>query len=425
MEANEKPKRTTPIALTLHGLKTLSQLLIPLLLGLTAAWIFLTEIGANRAALAQEEQIVAGLDPLAPQPVLVTTIPLPVLSPLAQASVAVNAVTGYVYVLARAQYPYSNANLMIISGTKVIASNTSTNYKGVLTVNSNLGYVYIPVVGGVATISGTKIVNIIPVDRTLVGNAISVEPNSGFVYVDGYDWFTVCILETPWCGGIVWVLTNGGGTRLNVGGRVAAIGVNTVTGYVYATYRTGGLWDFKGTVVISDTEEITRLPIFGEAIGVNPNNGYVYLAEAAQNRVQVLNGTQVLQTLPVGIEPRAIGVNPRTDYVYIANKGSNNVTVISATLVMTTLPVDLAPEAIAVNPDSGYVYVAHAGNNTLSVISGTQIISSLAVGSAPRAIGVNPETGFTYVVNYDDATVSIIREMILPFRIYLPLLIKH
>lgn len=396
-----------------------------MLLGLAAAWVLLTGLGAARITLAQGEHPAVSADPLAPQPVVVTTIPLSVSSPLSQAVVAVNPTTGYAYVLAHARYPYPNANLMIISETEVISSSTSADYGGALAVNPHLGSVYVPIDGGLAVISGTGIVEVISIDTTLTGRAIGVEPNLGYIYVDGYDWSGMCIPEAPWCGGIVWVLINGWGTRLSVGGPVEAIAVNPVTGYAYATCHNEGLWDLRYTVVIHGTEEISRVQSFGEAIGINPDNGYVYIAEANQNRVHVLSGTQVVQTLTTGVEPRAIGVNPRTGYVYVANTGGNSVTVISETQVITTLTAGLEPEAIGVNSESGYIYVANADNDTLSVISGTQAIWTLSVGHAPGTVGVNPDTGYAYVVNYDDATISVIREMLLPHRIYLPLIVKH
>jgi YVTN family beta-propeller protein len=421
---SEKTEPTAPIALTLHSLKATSWLLASLLLGLAAVWVLLAGIGADWVTLAQGDHTVVSADPLAPHPVVVTTIPLPMSSPLGQAVVAVNPTTGYAYVLAHARYPYPNANLMIISGTEVISSRSSADYRGALAVNPNLGSVYMPIDGGLAVISGTEIVEVIPIDTTLTGRAIGVEPNSGYIYVDGYDWSGICIPEAPWCGGIVWVL-NGWSTRLNVGGLVEAIGVNPSTNYAYATCHNEGLWDLRYTVVIHSTEEISRAQSFGEVIGINPDNGYVYITEADRNRVHVLSGTQIVQILTTGMEPRAIGVNPRTGYVYIANTGGNSVTVISETQVITTLTVGLEPEAIGVNSESGYIYVANANNDTLSVISGTQIIRTLSVGHAPGAVGVNPDAGYAYVVNYDDATISVIREMILPHRIYLPLVVKH
>jgi YVTN family beta-propeller protein len=396
-----------------------------LLLGLVAAWALLTGVAAEQVTLAQRRQTAVSADPLAPHPVVVATIPLSVPPPLIHAVVAVNPTTGYAYVLAHAQYPYRDATLMIISGTEVISSSISADYGGALAVNPNLGHVYMSVVGGLAVISGTEIVEVIPIDSTLTGQAIGVEPNSGHIYVDGYDWPAVCIPEVQWCAGIVWVLDNGGSTRLNVGGLVGTIGVNPTTGYAYATSQTGGLWDFRYTVVIHGTEEIAQVHSFGEVIGINLDNGYVYIAEADQNRLYVLSGTQVVRTLTTGIEPRAIGVNSHTGYVYVANNGSNSVTVISETQVITTLTVGLEPESIGVNPETGYVYVSNAADDTLSVISGTQVIWTLSAGQAPGAVAVNPDAGYAYVVNYDDATVSVIREMILPHRSYLPLIVKH
>jgi YVTN family beta-propeller protein len=410
-----------------HAIEAATRLLTVLLLGLAAVWALLAGITTDRVTLAQRKHMAVPANPLALRPVVVATIPLSVPSPLIQATVAVNPATGYAYVLAHAEhpYPYSYANLMIISGTEVISNSIDCDYGSTLAVNPDRGHVYIPGVGGLVVISGTEIVAVIPTDSTFRGQAIGVEPKSGCIYADGYDWQALCFPETPWCAGIVWVLANASSTRLNVGGLVHAIGVNPATGYVYATCRTGGLWDWGYTVVIHGTEEISQVHSFGEAVGINPDTGYVYIVEADQNRLHVLSGTQVVQALAVGTEPRAVGINSHTGYVYVANSGSNNVTVISKTQVITTLAVGLEPEAIGVNPVTGYTYVTNAADDTLSVISGTQVVWSISTGQSPEAVGINPDAGYAYVVNYDDATVSIIREMALPHWNYLPLVVKR
>jgi YVTN family beta-propeller protein len=376
---------------------------------------------SDRAATAEKQQSVTGASELAPVPVVVATIPLSLSPPLSRAAVVVNPVNGYAYVLARRLSPI--ANLVIISGADLISSSTSSAYGGALAVNSGLGRVYMPVMGGLATISGTEIISVTPIGQayaTVTGQAIDVDPDSGYVYTAGYDWSAICIPEAPQCGGILWSVVDGSVTRLGVGGIVHAIGVHPATGYAYAAIRTGGLFDIKQTAVIHQAQMITRVQAFGEAMAIHAEQGYVYLAEAQQNRVRVLSGTEVVTTLATGTQPRAIGVNPRTGFVYVANAGSQNVTVISDTQVITTLKVGQGPAAIGVNPESGYVYVTNAAADSVSVISGTQSIWAFHVDGAPSAIGVNPDTGYAYIVNYEDATILIMREMNLSHHVYLP-----
>ena len=413
----------------MHKLKVICQLFAAVFLGLAAAWVLLAGVRADQITLDRGKYTQVSLDLPDLQPVVVATIPLAVSPPLIHSVVTVNPTNGYAYVLAYAHDSSSHyhitANLMIMSYTEVISSSISADYGGALAVDPNRGNMLMPVRGGVAVISGTEMIRVIAVDTTLTGRTIGVEPGSGYIYVDGYDWLRLCIPEYEWCGGIVWVIFNGASTRLNVGGLVHAIGVNPATGYAYVTGCTGGLMGSCYTDVISRAERVSRVQSFGEAIGINPNNGYVYIAEADQNRVHVISGTQVVETLATGTQPSAIGVNPRTGYIYIANAGSNSLTVISATQVITTCAVGPRPSAIGVNPESGYIYVANGGNDTLSVISGTQVIRTLTVGHAPGAIGVNSNAGYIYVVNHDDASVSVIHEISLPYRLYLPVLVKH
>lgn len=72
--------------------------------------------------------------------------------------------------------------------------------------------------------------------------------------------------------------------------------------------------------------------------------------------------------MSVGLEPEAIGVNLESGYIYVANAGDDTLSVISGTQLISTFPVGRAPKAIVVNSTTGYVYVLNNEDASVTVI---------------------------------------------------------
>ncbi len=138
-------------------------------------------------------------------------------------------------------------------------------------------------------------------------------------------------------------------TSIPMYGGADAMAINPQSGYGYIL----GMWSGSyRTIIISGTEIITDSAGFaGNAVGVNPVTGYVYVGNTVDHRVVVVTGTRAIATLPVA-DVTGIGVNPKTGYVYFG--GGNNLTVVSATTVITTLPIFGKYVSIGVNPKTGY-----------------------------------------------------------------------
>jgi YVTN family beta-propeller protein len=77
-----------------------------------------------------------------------------------------------------------------------------------------------------------------------------------------------------------------------------------------------------------------------------------------------------VDTITVGDHPDGIAVTPNGSYVYVANAYDDTVSVIqtSDNTVVDTITVGDHPDGIAVTPNGSYVYVANAYDDTVSVI---------------------------------------------------------
>ena len=85
-----------------------------------------------------------------------------------------------------------------------------------------------------------------------------------------------------------------------------------------------------------------------------------------------------VQRFRVGQEPQSIALDPNNRYVYVANAADNSVSVISLTtyippglingFVERTFRTGAEPWNIVISPDGKRVYVANSGQDTIRVI---------------------------------------------------------
>jgi len=106
-------------------------------------------------------------------------------------------------------------------------------------------------------------------------------------------------------------------------------------------------------------------------VAYDPSNGYIYVTDYGSDTVSVINGTSVIATIPVGIEPVGVAYDPSNGYIYVANSISNSVSVIDGAnnTVIATIPVGLGPWGVAYDPSNGYIYVTNHDSGTVSIIS--------------------------------------------------------
>lgn len=247
------------------------------------------------------------------------------------------------------------------------------------------GYVYVVSSGPYGTYGNVSVLNGASIVRTIgVGGGADppiYDPQNGFVYIQNTADGNVSILN---------------GTTL-----VATVGVgwsdfaNAVTGVDWGAY----------------------VPVAGYP-AYDPDNGFVYVPNSVSDNVSVLNGTQVVATIPVGSVPLYANFDPMNGYMYITNDNNNcypgecndvgNVTVLNGTSVVGTAGVGLFPSEPTIGAN-GYLYVPNAGScdpysyvagcdsANVTVINGTTVVANVSVGSGPFQAVSDPRNGFVYV----------------------------
>ena len=164
------------------------------------------------------------------------------------------------------------------------------------------------------------------------------------------------------------------------------------------------------------------IPVGIHPIGIvaNPQNGKIYVANAASDTVSVIlcginiNGFKVTSTIPVGNNPIDVALNPSNGKVYVTNIFSNTISVIDSKndRLLSTIPVPLLPIAIAINPFDSNIYASHFSifdSNTVSLIDGKNdtLVNTVPVREFSVGIAANPQNGKIYVANAGSDTVSV------------------
>lgn len=193
-----------------------------------------------------------------------------------------------------------------------------------------------------------------------------------------------------------------------------AVAVNPTTNRVYIANA-----DNDSVTVLEDTYGGGVVAIANVAAGktpyavaVNPLTNHIYVANADSDAVTVIDGaTNDTVEVETGSLPIAIAVNTATNKIYVANLGSDTVSVIDGAAPGTntvTVQVGESPFALAVNEATNKIYVANVDGDTLTVIDGTDnSISAISTGAGPNALAVNPLTGNVYAANFYSNTVTV------------------
>jgi len=178
-----------------------------------------------------------------------------------------------------------------------------------------------------------------------------------------------------------------------------------------------------------------------QAVAVDTATNTVYVANANDNTVSVINGSAcdaantsgcgtTPPAVPVGTDPSDLAIDGATNTVYVTNTGDGTVSVINGATcdaantsgcgaTPPTVTVGNAPAGVAVNSSTDSIYVANQADDTMSVINGASCEgtntsgcgatpATVSVGASPQAVAVNRATDTAYVANLSDNTVSVV-----------------
>ena len=142
-------------------------------------------------------------------------------------------------------------------------------------------------------------------------------------------------------------------------------------------------------------------------IVVNPLCGLVYVANADDNVINIVNGREAKLVGSIslnGNSPSAIALNPILNLLYVPY-GTNQTAVINAWTkqIVTTTTFGNETVGAAVNVLTGNVFVTDAefnGSSLTGVLGANgHLVTSVAVGAFPASVDVDPFTNLTFVTS--------------------------
>jgi YVTN family beta-propeller protein len=142
------------------------------------------------------------------------------------------------------------------------------------------------------------------------------------------------------------------------------------------------------------------------AIIFSPATGKIYAVDTNHGAVQIYKAAgKQMHRVSVGAAPVSIAVNGANGRVYVANAGDGTVSVIDghSDAVVATVLVGSHPYSIAADPATGKIYVTHTFGDQLSILDGaTNKVVDLNTGSSDL-IAINSRTGMVYLLGYGSA----------------------
>ncbi|MBU1879458.1 MAG: YncE family protein [Chloroflexi bacterium] len=145
-----------------------------------------------------------------------------------------------------------------------------------------------------------------------------------------------------------------------------------------------------------------------------------FVVSPSAERVYVVEGRQVIQTIPVGHQPAAVAADERSHRVYVANAGDDTLSAIEPTRLIVGATVSLAdvpapPTAIAIDADRGRVYAGQAvvDEGTHQAI-GTFTLTGVTANAEVTAeqLALDPASGFLYAVAWNGVLGSSSRRVV-------------
>ena len=158
---------------------------------------------------------------------------------------------------------------------------------------------------------------------------------------------------------------------------------------------------------------------------INPAGTFAYVRNSLSNTVSKINlATDEVSTIMIGAPPESwssggsgLEINPAGTFAYVWYPGSDYTTISKinlATDVVSTIALGQRPVNLTINPAGTLAYVTQERVNkpfgepsTVSKINlATDVVSTIAVGSSSARWNIDPAGTFAYVANRDSGTVS-------------------
>lgn len=134
--------------------------------------------------------------------------------------------------------------------------------------------------------------------------------------------------------------------------------------------------ELQGTISRVDSRSgvtLTKITVGGRPwnVKVSALTGRVYATDELGGALTVIDGTTVIASIPVGIAPHGVILDLAKSLAFVAVTGSNQIAIVDllTNQVLQTVPVGLQPTSVSQDRLTGKVYSANQGDGTISVLT--------------------------------------------------------
>jgi DNA-binding beta-propeller fold protein YncE len=234
-----------------------------------------------------------------------------------------------------------------------------------LAFNPINGYVYVTDLNGsIQVIDGATLVKTINLSDPVTGDgggwilSIIVDPHTGLVYASSWEYGRLYVIE---------------GTEvidsMQLGAGPANMAFDDVRGLIYVAHSAPNeLYPHDISVVDVKTLSVSYVDTSPGQLNqaadvvVDVRSGLAYVTNPKLDSVTILDGTTIVGKVGVGEQPWGIGVNPNDGYVFVTNRESNDVSILLNGALLATVEVQgKDPFALGVDTNNNDIYILNRG----------------------------------------------------------------
>ncbi len=258
-----------------------------------------------------------------------------------------------------------HSGVSLIDGAKQIGLVPRDYEPYSLTFNPVNGYVYVTDLDSkIQVIDGAQLVTTIKVADPQTGEkagwmlSIVADPRTGLVYASSWEYGRLFVIE-----GTTVI------DSMQLGAGPVNMAFDEVRGLLYVAHSMPNAF-YPSEVSVVDVESLTVTYVdtlpgqIGSArdVAVDVKSGFAYVSNPDHDSVTILNGTMIVGTIALGDQPWGIGINPNNGYVFVTNRRSNEVSILRNGALLDTVQVQgEEPWAVGVDTNNNDIYIANRG----------------------------------------------------------------
>jgi len=144
----------------------------------------------------------------------------------------------------------------------------------------------------------------------------------------------------------------------------------------------------------------------------DPSDNWVYVADTNLSQLYAISGTSIKKTITSSLfdQPWNPIYDPGEAGLIVPDFMGRNVTFVQGSSVVENIPVGIEPHAVVYDPYYGTLLVANEWTNNVTILSAVTLahVADVPVGTTPGFIAYDPADQLDYVDNYNGYNITLL-----------------